>query len=91
MNCPAWDGIVNYEDIDRAAKFLATHAKNGPVLVHCAHGVGRSTTVMRAALVQAGVCDNINDAYQLIKNYRPIAQSSKRNQALLERWEKSRK
>jgi hypothetical protein len=46
MCCANWDGMLHGEDIARAAPFLAAAAKEGPVLVHCAHGVGRSTATI---------------------------------------------
>ena len=52
------------ECVRRSAKLLAAAAKDGagglPILVHCAHGVGRSTCVMVAGMLEAG--------YELILN-----------------------
>eukprot|EP00924_Labyrinthula_sp_SR-Ha-C_P015446 snap_masked-scaffold_84-processed-gene-0.13-mRNA-1 protein AED:1.00 eAED:1.00 QI:0/-1/0/0/-1/1/1/0/228 len=91
LNLPSFDGMVFEESIDLGAKFFAKHVKTGPVLVHCAHGVGRSTTLLRAGLVEAGISKNIDEAYKLIKKYRPRAKSSRVNQKKLEIWESRRK
>ena len=43
------------EKIELAAQAAARCIKEGAVMVHCAHGRGRSTTVMVACLVRAGL------------------------------------
>jgi hypothetical protein len=62
--CPNWDGKLGVECVRRSAKLLAKAAKEGgmPILVHCAHGVGRSTCVMVAGLLEAG-CVHIPPRY----------------------------
>lgn len=90
LNLPSWDGNINLQDIDKAAKFVSKHAESGPVLVHCAHGVGRSTSMMRAALVESGHCANVDEALKAIQTARPVARSSNKFQKLLEKWQNSR-
>ena len=47
MLIPCWDGTPPApRDIERAARFAADHVERGDVMVHCAHGRGRSTCVM---------------------------------------------
>ena len=47
-------GDVGFWAFGKPGAFLVDAAKEGPVLVHCAHGVGRSTATLVAALVEAG-------------------------------------
>ncbi|MED5463479.1 MAG: dual specificity protein phosphatase family protein [Myxococcota bacterium] len=43
----------------------------GPVLIHCAHGHGRSATLMVAVLVRRGVVPDPETAYALLREKRP--------------------
>lgn len=91
LNLGTWDGVVRVEDVAEAATFLAKHAKKGAVLVHCAHGVGRSTTIMRAALVEAGHFQDTVEAFNHIKTKRPMVKNNAHFQSVLDIWEKARK
>ena len=90
MNCPQWDGVVALEDVDKAAKLLARAAQEGPVLCHCAHGAGRSTTIMRAALVEAGHFEDVDAAFVHIHSKREVCRTNKHFQQVLEAWQKAR-
>lgn len=90
LNLPSWDGNINFKDIEKAATFVSENALNGPVLVHCAHGIGRSTTMMRAALVKAGIATDVDKAFHIIKKKRFVAKTSEKFDKLLYTWEQSR-
>lgn len=90
LACPTWDGCVKLNDLSHAARFLAENAKHGPVLVHCAHGVGRSTTVMTAALVEAGYFQDTDTAFLQIKKKRSVAKQSPHFRRCLAEWSKRR-
>ena len=85
-----WDGVLHRSDIVAAATFLTAAAADGPVLVHCAHGVGRSTAVMCAALVEAGHFETTAAAFQHCRELRPVVKQSSRLKAALGAWEKAR-
>ena len=59
LSLPTWDGVpATPAQLDHAATFaVKALEKGGDILVHCAHGRGRSTTVMCACLVKAGLLD----------------------------------
>ena len=90
MCCANWDGMVHGEDIAKAAPFLAAAAKKGPVLVHCAHGVGRSTATILAALVEAGHFETTEAAFAHCKKLRPVVKQSPRLKAALTSWQAMR-
>uniref|UniRef100_A0A7S1B8Z5 Tyrosine specific protein phosphatases domain-containing protein n=1 Tax=Corethron hystrix TaxID=216773 RepID=A0A7S1B8Z5_9STRA len=62
---PLWDGNPpSIEWIEAAARVATANKEKGKVLVHCAHGVGRSTTVMCACLVKAGEFKTWEEAFE---------------------------
>jgi protein-tyrosine phosphatase len=89
LSAPTWDGVpLSPADLERAANFAVESRKYGDVLVHCAHGRGRSTTVMCACLVKAGLYDNWKDAFEKgIKPNRPVCKLNKRMRDNLEAWQ----
>ncbi|KAJ8604012.1 hypothetical protein CTAYLR_003360 [Chrysophaeum taylorii] len=83
-----WDGSPpSPEMIEEAAIFCVSARRNGHVLVHCAHGRGRSTTVMCAALVKAGKFDNWRDAFAACKVKRPAVKLNSKMRTALEAWQ----
>eukprot|EP00429_Kryptoperidinium_foliaceum_P008402 CAMPEP_0176014368 /NCGR_PEP_ID=MMETSP0120_2-20121206/6787_1 /TAXON_ID=160619 /ORGANISM="Kryptoperidinium foliaceum, Strain CCMP 1326" /LENGTH=252 /DNA_ID=CAMNT_0017347307 /DNA_START=116 /DNA_END=870 /DNA_ORIENTATION=- len=72
LSAPTWDGVpLSPADLESAAIFAVEARKDGDVLVHCAHGRGRSTTVMCACLVKAGLFSDWEEAFEKgIKPYR---------------------
>lgn len=86
---PTWDGVPpNPEQLEEAAKYAVEARKNGDIIVHCAHGRGRSTTVMCACLVKAGMYDNWEEALEKgIKPGRPVCKLNANMRAALKAWQ----
>lgn len=59
------------KQLGRAAEHIATHARNGPVYVHCASGYGRSATVIAAYLLYTRAAADVMDAVRWIAQRRP--------------------
>jgi hypothetical protein len=65
LNIPSWDGTPpSPTEIQRGVEFMSKCKK--PVLVHCAHGKGRSVTVVVAFLRFSGTCKTIQDAIEKV-------------------------
>lgn len=85
---PLWDGAPPHPDrIEEAADFCVAARRRGPVLVHCAHGRGRSTTVLCACLVKAGLFPDWEAAFLACKRKRPCVGLNKRMRAKLAAWQ----
>ena len=90
LSIPTWDGVpATPEQLEDAASFaLTASSQGGDVLVHCAHGRGRSTTVMCACLVKAGLFRTWQEAFdQGIKPQRPVCKLNKRMKENLAAWQ----
>eukprot|EP00727_Mastigamoeba_balamuthi_P006730 m51a1_g2678 hypothetical protein (263) ;mRNA; r:733985-734847 len=72
FNVPTWDGTApSAGEVYAAAEWVRRqHEAGRTVLVHCCHGVGRSSTVMAAALVRCGVVDSTEKAVALMTSRR---------------------
>jgi protein-tyrosine phosphatase len=90
LSAPTWDGVpLDPAGLEAAASFAVGARKDGDVIVHCAHGRGRSTTVMCACLVKAGLYENWKDAFEKgIKPQRPVCKLNKRMRENLALWQK---
>ena len=90
LSMPTWDGVpATPAQLEEAANF-AVHAKgqDGHILVHCAHGRGRSTTVMCACLVKAGLFSNWEEAFEKgIKPQRSVCKLNRRMRQNLSEWQ----
>ena len=69
---------------------LEQRAEGRPVYVHCAHGHGRSTVVLCAALVAAGHANNFGEAFQEVKALRPRVKLNYRQRRALVEWAERR-
>jgi protein-tyrosine phosphatase len=93
LSIPSWDGVpATPAQLEEAAHFAisekAAHG-NSDVLVHCAHGRGRSTTVMCACLVKAGLYSNWEEAFNLgIRPHRPVCKLNRRMRQNLTEWQR---
>mmetsp|Transcript_491 Transcript_491/g.1102 ORF Transcript_491/g.1102 Transcript_491/m.1102 type:complete len:303 (+) Transcript_491:113-1021(+) len=100
---PTWDGVPACpEDLEKAAEFIVEArenwnqlAKEGKVegephiLVHCAHGRGRSTTIMCAAMVRIGLYSNYEEALEKgIRPVRPVCKLNKMMRTSLSEWQR---
>lgn len=67
---PTIDGCAPArEAFEKLVTYVNDH--QGPVLIHCAHGHGRSATVMVAVLVRRGLVPDAEAAYALLRENRP--------------------
>lgn len=83
-----WDGQPPPpRDIERAAVLCAAQRADGDIMVHCAHGRGRSTCVMVACLVRAGLHATWRDAFEAIKPRRPGIKLNGQMRRALDAWE----
>lgn len=88
---PTWDGTApTLDGLERAVAWAVERREAGErVLIHCAHGRGRSVTVLVAALVAAGLHPTWQAAYAHVQTVRSVL-LTRDQQALLERWEAGR-
>jgi len=88
LNLRCWDGQPPSPfQLEEAALFAATHRDQGDIMVHCAHGRGRSTCVMVACLVRAGVFENWQAAFEECKLHRPAVKLNKKMRDALGEWQ----
>lgn len=100
---PTWDGVpCSPEQLEKAATFCIEAreewnrmkekgAVEGEphILIHCAHGRGRSTTVMCAALIKMGMFKNYKEALEKgIKPGRPCCKLNSAMRKNLGDWQK---
>lgn len=85
---PVWDGLApTAAQIKEAADWIYHERQaNHTVFVHCCYGVGRSATVMAAALVKCGVCQTLDDACKLIRSQRPFVEIGQAHMTELGKW-----
>jgi len=68
-------------------RWVVRHRENGvPVYIHCAHGHGRSSVVLCAALIRAGLAPDPRSAMELAKRGRPRARLNERQRTALDAW-----
>mmetsp|Transcript_31424 Transcript_31424/g.75972 ORF Transcript_31424/g.75972 Transcript_31424/m.75972 type:complete len:305 (-) Transcript_31424:159-1073(-) len=100
---PTWDGVpCSPEQLEKAATFCieareewkrlkdkGTVEGEPQILIHCAHGRGRSTTVMCAALIKMGFYSNYEEALEKgIKPGRPCCKLNSAMRKNLAEWQK---
>lgn len=69
---------------------LQQRAQGRPVYVHCAHGHGRSTVVLCAALVASGHANTFQEAFDAVKALRPRVKLNHRQRRTLVEWAERR-
>ena len=78
--------------IDRGVNWALEQRSAGrPVLVHCAHGHGRSLVVMCAVLVVNGQAGDFLEAYMMVKAARPKVRLNGRQHRALVEWQEHMK
>jgi protein-tyrosine phosphatase len=89
LSIPTWDGVpATPAQLEEAANFAVEAHKNGDVLVHCAHGRGRSTTILCACLVKTGQFGDWQEALEKgIQPGRPVCKLNKRMRQVLAEWQ----
>jgi protein-tyrosine phosphatase len=90
LSIPTWDGVpASPEQLEEGANFAVSASQlGGDILVHCAHGRGRSTTMMCACLVKAGLYENWQEAFEKgIKPGRPVCKLNRRMRQALTEWQ----
>jgi len=85
---PCWDGVPpTPAQIEQAAQLAADGCQHGDIMVHCAHGRGRSTCVMVACLVQAGLFASWESAFAACKQKRKVVSLNKKMRTALTEWQ----
>lgn len=81
---PTWDHTApDVADIERAVAFAVGERRRGrPVLIHCAHGRGRSATVACAVMIALGDATGPEDAFTKIRSRRAIHMNREQQTAL---------
>lgn len=94
LNIPLWDGNPpSPAQLSMAASFVKDKLQQQPtgkVLVHCQHGVGRSTAVMCAILVECGIAPTVVEAFKICKSKRSFVKLNESMQQSLKSWEQAR-
>ena len=73
--------------IEKGVEWALEQRRNGrSVYVHCAHGHGRSVTVMCACLLKSGHVGTFNEAMKIIKSKRPKVKMNSRQNAMFKAW-----
>lgn len=60
--------------------------KGRTLFVHCAHGHGRSATVLGAVLIALGEVETIDEAVKMMQKSRPRVRLNNRQRASLNAW-----
>jgi protein-tyrosine phosphatase len=86
-----FDGTpIPSDDLEQAVEFVMNKTnkltEKKRILIHCAHGIGRSTMTTLAILLRAGIVDDVNKGFSLIKQSRSIVHLNWRMRDELQRW-----
>jgi protein-tyrosine phosphatase len=96
LSMPTWDGIpASPQQLEDGANFILhalqsnkNNSTSNNILIHCAHGRGRSTTMMCAALVKCGYYTTWEDAFNIgIKPKRSVCKLNTRMKQNLIQWQ----
>lgn len=87
-----WDSHApTVDQIQNAVLWGLALKRDGHIVyVHCAHGHGRSATIVGAMLIALGQASSVDDAVMLMKKARPLVRLNSRQYASLKAWEISR-
>mmetsp|Transcript_4023 Transcript_4023/g.11534 ORF Transcript_4023/g.11534 Transcript_4023/m.11534 type:complete len:248 (-) Transcript_4023:85-828(-) len=83
-----WDTHApTVEGFERGVKFALEKRDEGrSVLVHCAHGHGRSVAMLCAILIAEGKVQSVDEAESFIKKKRPRARLNRNQKENLIKW-----
>ena len=89
---PVWDSHApSPAAIESAVNWVVEKLDGGyAVLVHCAHGHGRSAVITGGVLRALGEASTVEDAVELMRKARPLVKMNARQLASLEDWEHQR-
>ncbi len=92
LNLPCWDtNPLTMEQMKAGVSFGMEHRAAGRgLLVHCAHGHGRSAMLVAAILVEAGLDRTWREAELRCKKLRPRMKINHRQAAMLDKWEQQK-
>jgi len=90
LNLPLHDGNPpSLSDFANAAQFVEKHIKLGPILIHCAHGIGRSATLAAGCMTALQLRRGVMESFAAIKAKRSICHLNRKSRAALLRFEKA--
>ena len=89
---PVWDTHAPaLAQIDAGVAFVRAQVAAGrKVLVHCAHGHGRSAVLLGAVLIADGEAADADVAVALMRRARPRVRLNRRQRTALEKWAAAR-
>lgn len=92
LSIPVWDThCPTPAQLDVAVLWAERQVAAGrTVLVHCAHGHGRSAAVLAAILIARGVAETPEEAEALMRAQRPNVKLNARQRRGVELWARSR-
>lgn len=75
------------QQIDQGVEWcLREVSKGNSIFIHCAHGHGRSATLMCACFLELGLASSIEHGISLMQSVRPLVSVGPRQRGLLELW-----
>lgn len=86
---PVWDSHApSVDQIQRAIEWTLPYLDDDTyiVYVHCAHGHGRSATIVGAILIATGVVDTVDQAIKCMTKQRPLVRLNSRQRDALLMW-----
>eukprot|EP00519_Triparma_laevis_P006198 CAMPEP_0182496708 /NCGR_PEP_ID=MMETSP1321-20130603/5304_1 /TAXON_ID=91990 /ORGANISM="Bolidomonas sp., Strain RCC1657" /LENGTH=269 /DNA_ID=CAMNT_0024700375 /DNA_START=44 /DNA_END=853 /DNA_ORIENTATION=+ len=100
VSSPVWDGTPpSVDEVERCAVAIrdgwsgssqnkSSASNSGPVMVHCAHGRGRSCMIACAGLVKSGRAGTWEEAFEVVKKGRHVCKLNKGMRVRLTEWTK---
>lgn len=101
VSSPVWDGTPpSVDEVERCAVAIrdgwsgsefspkTSSSRSGAVMVHCAHGRGRSCMIACAGLVKSGGAATWEEAFEIVKKGRHVCKLNKGMRDRLTEWTK---
>lgn len=88
LNLPTWDTTgVDPRYIEEGVQWAKVQLARGHrLLVHCAHGHGRSAAVLAAVLMETGRAQTIDEAVAMMQRTRPLVRLNRAHRQSVEDW-----